>query len=125
MDMKTGNDIVVIDDDATIADLLRSLLIDAERSAVTSSALEDVAMTGRPALVITDLVTLRTYRPADARAYVASVRERFPETPVLVLTAHAPAVHEPDSLGATAVMEKPVDMDDLLALVERLAPAPA
>ncbi|MDP9265617.1 MAG: response regulator [Chloroflexota bacterium] len=120
--MKASEDIVVIDDDATIADLVRSLLIDAQRSAVTSGALEHVAVE-RPALVITDLVTLRTYRPADARAYVATVRGRFPGTPVLVLTAHAPAAREADSLGATAVMEKPFDMDDLLALVERLAPA--
>ncbi len=121
--MKPNRGIVVIDDDATIADLLRSVLDDAEWSAVTSSALDGVTVE-RPALVITDLVPLRTYKPEDARAYVATVRERFPGTPVLVLTAHAPAAHEVDRLGATAVMEKPFDMDDLLALVERLAPAP-
>ena len=40
--------------------------------------------------------------------------------PLFIVTAHAPAVAEPDILGANAILAKPFDVETLLAKVDEL-----
>ena len=110
--------LLVIEDDPVIAELLRSVLEEGGYSAVVVRSLEEAPQRDY-ALVITDLVSADAYDLAEAQRWVASLRRRFPERPVVVCTAHRAA---PDSaaLGADAVLMKPFDVDELLALVDRL-----
>ena len=49
-----------------------------------------------------------------------SLRARFADSPLLVVTAHADAVGEADALGANAIIAKPFDVDVLLARLDEL-----
>jgi DNA-binding response OmpR family regulator len=111
--------VLVVEDDRSIADTLRAML--EESYAVT--VYEAPSAVPEPAgahLVITDLLGGNGY---DSRAAIDLVQELRARTgaPVLVLTAHSAAKTD-DRLAevATAVLAKPFQMDELLALVDRL-----
>jgi DNA-binding NtrC family response regulator len=55
----------------------------------------------------------------DGLILLKQVRERWPDTPVLLMTAGGPE-KEPEALrnGAFAFIEKPVDLDRLVALLQ-------
>lgn len=110
--------LLVIEDDAVIAELLCSVLEDGGYTATVVPALER-APQGDYALIITDLISTDAYELAAARNWVAAVREAFPSVPVVVCTAHKIA-DDARALGADALMLKPFDVDALLALVGRL-----
>jgi DNA-binding response OmpR family regulator len=112
--------ILIIDDDRVILDLLRTVLTDAGYDAVLARGLHGVPPGTKPDIVITDLVPLTAYRRESAVQWIASIRERFADPPLLVMTAHADAAREVDSLGANAVMGKPFDVDVLLAKLDDL-----
>lgn len=76
-------------------------------------------------LVIADLLTCDTYQVEGAAAWVAEIRRRIAGVPVVVCTAHRRAALDREAIGADAVITKPFDVDDLLSLVDRLAPGPA
>lgn len=112
--------VLVVEDDRSIADTLRMML---EESYAVTVYEGPGAMPERSGadLVITDLLARNGY---DSGAAIAMVRELRVRTgaPVLVLTAHG-AAEADDRLArvANAVLGKPFQMDELLALVERLA----
>jgi DNA-binding NtrC family response regulator len=72
---------------------------------------------GRPDVVLLDLCLPDS---TDLRL-LSTVRRLSPATPVVVITAHgSPALRgEARRLGAVALVDKPVDMSDLVPLVER------
>lgn len=113
--------ILVIEDDRAIADLLREVLGDEGYELLFVERLEHAAADGAPDLVITDLAGLHGYEGGLARALVGRVRERYPETPIIVCTAHAQAMAESDRLGAAAVILKPFTIETLVQTVARLA----
>lgn len=115
--------ILVIDDDAVIAELLESVLAE-DGHTVTARAALDGDLPQQVDLVITDLVTTPSYSLADAGRWVANVRERIPGVPVVVCTAHHSASNDGDDMAADAVLTKPFDLEALLALVQRLVPGP-
>jgi len=112
--------ILVLDDDRVILDLLRTVLTDAGYEAVVAPELSAIPANTRADILITDLVPLKAYRRESALAWVSSLRARFSGSPILVVTAHADAVAEPDMLGANAIIAKPFDVDALLAKVDEL-----
>jgi DNA-binding response OmpR family regulator len=112
--------VLVVEDDRSIAETLRMMLEESYDVTLYESA---GAMPDRPgaSLVITDLLGRNGYDSAAAIRMVQEVRDRT-GAPVLVLTAHGAAKADGE-LGrvASAVLGKPFQMDELLALVERLA----
>jgi DNA-binding response OmpR family regulator len=112
--------ILVLDDDQVILDLLQTVLTDAGYKTLVASGLQLVAPDARPDVVITDLVPLKAYRRESALEWIASLRARFGGSPLVIVTAHSPAVAETDMLGADAVIAKPFDVEALLATLEEL-----
>lgn len=112
--------VLVVEDDPSIAETLRMML--EESYAVTVCALPS-AMPQRSSadLVITDLLARNGYDSSAAIDMVQDLRART-GAPVLVLTAHGAARADRGLAEvASAVLGKPFQMDELLALVERLA----
>src|SRR6266581_5463779 len=107
--------ILVLDDDQVILDLLQTVLTDAGYDIVLAPGLDAIPPDTTVEVVITDLVPSKAYGRETALEWIASVRARFAGVPVLVVTAHADAVAEPDMLGADAIITKPFDVDLLLA----------
>lgn len=112
--------ILLLDDDQAILDLLQTVLTDAGYDTVVAPEVGRTPPEAKADLVITDLVPLNAYRRESAIAWVASLRTRFGGSPLLIITAHAPAGAEPDMLGANAVVTKPFDVETLLATVDEL-----
>jgi DNA-binding response OmpR family regulator len=112
--------ILVLDDDQVILELLQAVLTDAGYEIVVAPSLQEVPADARVDIVITDLVPLKAYRREAAVEWIASIRARFADSPILVMTAHADAVAEADMLGANAIMTKPFDVDVLLAKLNEL-----
>lgn len=116
--------IVVIEDDADIAELVEGILSDSGHALSIRSGLgegpADPADLG-VRLVITDLVAFRKYDRDAARDWVSKVRVRYPRAAVAVATAHSGAAQDgAPSLGADAVLTKPYDIDLFTKTVESL-----
>lgn len=116
--------ILVIDDDPAIAELLYSVLLEGGHEPEAVTSLDDFGSNGFR-LVIADLLTCDTYQVEAAAAWVAEIRRRIPGVPVVVCTAHRRAALDREAIGADAVITKPFDVDDFLALVDRLTGGPA
>jgi DNA-binding response OmpR family regulator len=112
--------ILVLDDDQVILDLLQTVLTDAGYDTLVAPGLAAIPETTSADIVITDLVPLMAYRRDTALDWITSLRSRFADSPVFIVTAHADAVAEPDMLGANAIMGKPFDVDVLLAKLDTM-----
>jgi DNA-binding response OmpR family regulator len=112
--------ILVLDDDQVILDLLQTVLTDAGYDTLVAPGLSAIPETTSADIVITDLIPLNAYRRDTALDWITSLRSRFADSPVFILTAHADAVAEPDMLGANAIMGKPFDVDVLLAKLDAM-----
>ncbi len=112
--------ILVLDDDQVILDLLQTVLTDAGYDTVVAPGLHEIPPDTNADIVITDLVPLTAYRRESALEWIGSLRARFINSPVLVVTAHADAVAEADMLGANAILAKPFDVEVLLAKLDEL-----
>ena len=112
--------VLVVEDDRSIAETLRMMLEESYRVTVFETA-GAMPQGQRPSLVITDLAGGSRYDSAAAIRTVHEVRSRT-GAPVMVLTAHGAARADGElALVANAVLGKPFEMNELLALVERLA----
>ena len=112
--------ILVLDDDRVILDLLQTVLTDAGYETLVAPDLDAIPANTGADIVITDLVPLNAYRRESALDWVTSLRSRFRDSPLFIVTAHADAVAEPDMLGANAIISKPFDVDVLLAKLDEL-----
>jgi DNA-binding NtrC family response regulator len=111
--------ILVIDDDATLAELIRVVLEDAEFTVAVATNPRDLP-SGRFDCIVTDLVTVGAYHLNDSRDWLLRLADRYPGVPTLVATAHSQAHRDQVALGATAVIVKPFDVDVLIATVREL-----
>ena len=113
--------IVVIEDDADIAELVEGILSDSGHALSIRSGLGEGPADLDVRLVITDLVAFRSYDRDDARDWVSRVRARYPRAAVAVATAHSGAAQDgAPALGADAVLTKPYDIDLFTKTVESL-----
>ena len=113
--------IVLIEDDPDIAALVQDMLAEIGRTVAVRDRLEDGHLDDQAALVITDLVAMRSYDVASAREWVGRVRAAFPQAALLVSTAHAPAAAAgAAALGADAVLTRPFEVASFAAMVRSL-----
>ena len=81
--------ILVLDDDQVILDLLQTVLTDAGYDAVLAPGLDTIPANTGADIVITDLLPLKAYRRETAVDWVTSLRSRFADSPVVIVTAHS------------------------------------
>ena len=118
--------ILVVDDDEDIRDVLRIVLEAVGYPVATArdglEALGVLEGDDRIALILLDLMMPR----CDGQQFLAEVRAqralRVP--PVVVMSGHAGAVAQAREMEANACLTKPVDLDKLLATVDRFVAAP-
>jgi DNA-binding NtrC family response regulator len=116
--------ILVIDDNAALAENIAEILgdvgADVHLAESAEAALErfDERKWG---LVVTDL----RMPGIDGLELLALIKDRSPSTPVLVMTGYADVhtIARAHDSGALAVVHKPLDLDALIGLVERIAVA--
>ncbi len=108
--------VLVIDDDASTAELLRVVLEDADHH--VTLALSDTDLPAGPFdCVVADLMARSGYTYEAAQLWLRRLAERFPGTPVVLVTAHPGATADRARLQARAVIMKPFDVDQLVAAV--------
>ncbi len=114
--------ILVVDDEPSVLEVLATLLADEGHAVETAPdggvALEVLAFEV-PDLLITDVMMPRL----DGWTLLASVRERTPALPVIVISAverREAAQLEFFITDHTVFLRKPFDIETLLTLVERL-----
>jgi two-component system, chemotaxis family, chemotaxis protein CheY len=123
--MSPPGDVLVVDDDPDMVDVIE-LVLRTEGYAVRSAengkrALEAVA-TAMPALVLLDMLM----PVMDGWQFARELRARYGRVvPIVVVTAAEHAQSRAAEIGADDVVSKPFDVDDLLQIVARHAPAPA
>jgi CheY-like chemotaxis protein len=118
--MRGHLEVLIVDDEAEIRDLLRFIL-EAEGyqvAEVTNGTDAVLRLKEQPlALVLLDL-----HMPVmDGRNVLTELRTQGITVPVIILTAGVGAVQELRQLGAAAYLDKPFEVDQLLALVARHA----
>jgi CheY-like chemotaxis protein len=115
--------ILLVDDDEDIRAAVRSVLEDesyrVEDAVNGAIALERARREPRPSLILLDLMM----PVMDGFAFrAAQLREpAIADIPLVVFTANPRDV---SAFAPTATLRKPVDLDDLLAVVARHAPRP-
>ncbi len=119
--MVTPTRILVVDDDRHAREFLHSQLKvmgEVELAASAEEALKVIAGETGPDLVLTDMAMPE---PGDGLRVLAAVRERWPETPVMVLTAfgNIEGALETIQQGAWDYLAKPFDVDSLLHAARR------
>ena len=111
--------LLVIDDDPTLAELMRVVFEDAGFTVAVATNARDLP-SGRFDGIVTDLVTVGGYNVDVARDWILRLADRYPLVPTLVATAHSEARGDQPKLGASAVILKPFDVDQLIAAVREI-----
>ena len=110
--------ILVVDDDAPIITLMRSLLREfgyEARTAMSGAAAIEAARTEVPDLVLLDKNMPGMSGEDVIRALRGDVG--LQEVPILLLTGDPVAPQEIAELGANGTVQKPFDLQDLLAQI--------
>ena len=119
---------LIVDDNVQLADNLRELVLEEIEGAHV-----DVAASGEAAVALLedheyDLFLTDMRLPGiDGDSVVAAIEKRSPGKPVVLITAHANDDQLVRALdhGAIAVLQKPIDIPQLLTLIQRwIDPAP-
>jgi DNA-binding NtrC family response regulator len=106
--------VLVIDDDALIVEILRTVLEEAGFTVITAASIDRVPAGTRADCVIADLVGMGPYSRDAAIASLRSVRARFAEVPLILATAHRVALADREAFGAVAALNKPFDLDEVV-----------
>jgi DNA-binding NtrC family response regulator len=124
MSPSTTPSVLVIDDNAALAENIAEILEDfgvEVRLAMDAQQALDCFGEREWSLVVTDV----RMPGIDGLELLSLIKERSPGTPVLVMTGYADrdTVNRAHHSGALAVVNKPLDLDAFIDLVERLAEA--
>lgn len=113
--------VLIVDDDEDIrqilADILRSEGYDSAMAADGREALQYLERHPPPCTILLDLMMPVMDGWEFARA--ARANPKFAEIPIIIMSAHVSARQASTTLSAYAFLEKPLDMDRLLGLVEK------
>ena len=111
--------IAIIESESALRDLLAQMLTAAGHDVVAVSGVDALDRGWRGDVILTDTFA-KPYRTNEAIALVRSLRDGW-DAAIVVITAHSEAKRDEPLLGADAVMSKPFDVDEFVALVERTA----
>jgi DNA-binding response OmpR family regulator len=121
--MHSSSDILVIDDDASIAEMIGEVLREegcAVRSACDSTRALRAIAAQLPALILLDATM-----PAGRTTLFEQLRSQARARAPIVIMSAAPRLDETvRAQGAADFLAKPFDLDDLLACVARYVPDP-
>lgn len=114
--------VMVVDDDADIREVIVEVLADGAYRALASENGKEALLalrsrTERPCVILLDIMM-----PVMDGWQFRSAQRADPEIgaiPVVVLSAHADVQQAAAVMGAAGFLRKPVDLDALLAAVER------
>jgi two-component system C4-dicarboxylate transport response regulator DctD len=109
--------VLLIEDDPDVGMLLVDVL---ESSGVPTTLRAEPRQLSdelQPRLVVTDLFCAPWYDRQCASSYIATLRQRFPNIPIVVLTGFSEAAQDVVTLGANRVVAKPFDIDALSQIV--------
>ncbi len=113
--------ILIVEDDSAILTMLAHILQDEGYRVVTATnGLEGmrVCEAAPPSLILLDM-----WMPImDGRHFVEGLRARGPKIPFLIMSAGRNVRHWAHDLGAAGYLEKPFDIANAIAAVERLMP---
>lgn len=118
--MSHSEKICVVDDDSSIRWVLEKALGNAdmqvESFASADSALEAIA-SEEPAVIVTDI----RMPGMDGLALLEQINSRYPDLPVIIMTAHSDLDSAVSAYkgGAFEYLPKPFDIDEAVALVKR------
>jgi len=121
--MNAGNRILIVDDDAQIRTLLRTVL--EAHGYVVRHASDGAEAASLMRAEVPDLVVTDIFMPeADGFEVLAVIKESYPEMPVIVvsgsqITPNVDFLHLAGRLGAHSVLHKPFRPHDLIAAVEQ------
>jgi len=120
-DSGTKTDIVVVDDDADIGLMIKSILTYHKYKVVAFTSAEQMLLqlnNIQPSLIIMDMLLSGTDGREVCKALKASSVTR--EIPILMISAHPNAKETCLAAGANDFLEKPFDMDALVSRSEAL-----
>ena len=115
-----SDDIWIVDDDRAIRWVLERALSKEDfstRTFETADTVLSALMQNQPAVVITDIRMPGT----DGLALLKTLQQKFPQVPVIVMTAYGDLDHAVAAFqgGAFEYMPKPFDIDDAISIVRR------
>ena len=118
--------VLVVEDDPELRSLFAQILADHGYAVRTAEhglvGLEQMA-TERPDLILLDMIMPVVDGHAFRKAQLADPSSR--RIPVIVISATSEFLEPSATIGAKAVLSKPFDFDELLALVETWSRQPA
>lgn len=121
-----GQYILIVEDDADLrsveAEILGAEGFDVRTASDGIEALETIDASGTPALILLDLRMPRL-NGWDLAARLRS-HETLRRVPIVVVAAHFAIAEEAASIGARAWLHKPVSIDRLLSVVNRVFVGP-
>lgn len=112
--------VLVLDDDASTAELMRLVLEDAAFS-VTVAESADPLPPGPFDCVVSDLMGTTVYSVESAEAWLRRLGQRYSGAPVILVSAHPEIASDRDRLAARRVIVKPFDVDELVSAVRDAA----
>ncbi len=122
MNSETGPLVMVIDDDADIREMIKVLLeVDGYRVVTAIDGIDAIEKLGtgeEPALILVDLMMPRM----DGEQFIVALRRSgAAKVPVIVMSGHDVSGKRPDKFRGHPCLTKPVEIDDLMAVVRRFA----
>jgi CheY-like chemotaxis protein len=120
---KTRRRVLVVDDDRDLRDLLAAVLSSAGYEVLTAengAAALSVLRTVLPDLIVLDLMmpVMNGWQFREAQMALPD----YARIPVVCLSGHHAARHQASTLGISACVVKPFEIDDLISVVGRLLP---
>jgi CheY-like chemotaxis protein len=119
---KTKLNVLVVDDDASVRDMIATFLslegFEVETAGDGAEALEAVTRQ-RPTLVVLDM----NMPVVDGGEFIRRLRDDGVDLPVVAMTAARHAQQWAKEIGAAAYVAKPINLPLLLARIDRLAAA--
>lgn len=110
--------VLVIEDDVTTAELVRTVIDDDGHSSVVSTS--PTALPPGPfEIIVTDLFE-GAYTRDGARAWLMRLAAAYPGVPTIVVTAHGAVASDRDALPAHRVIIKPFEIDELLTAIREV-----